>query len=309
MACGQAYCVLRDPVQQIAQLYPSSTFKSLVGVVNSEARKKVGKRLPYTLHFNELGQHTLYTINKNGKRIGYVHVRPEITKWGVMEVTWSLDLNLRVKDFLFQRCRNRRRNVLEAEDFKNQIVDKSFDELLAMLATDGYSLQEGALKLQDADKEFTAAVIRCALKTIAVSQIVWGDEINKHSKFPVGQKIKRIHDIYTSSLYEVLKKRHLEDNKDIERSTVRLYQVAEKVNQGEFIVDTVWRGIKPSTDILWKISSGRIIKIESSIGWPNPEVDAAFQELLGKSLKDLGTCKTTVELSALEVLLICRESL
>ncbi|MBM00518.1 MAG: hypothetical protein ACON5G_01970 [Pirellulaceae bacterium] len=55
------------------------------------------------------------------------------------------------------------------------------------------------------------------------------------------------------------------------------------------------------------MSEGTITKIATSTGWPSDEVAKAFQLMNGKSLTELTNCKSTVELSALEVLLICRE--
>lgn len=49
------------------------------------------------------------------------------------------------------------------------------------------------------------------------------------------------------------------------------------------------------------------MRIGASNGWPSNEVAEAFGVMTGKSLAELTNCKTTVELSALEVLLICRE--
>ena len=61
---AQAYCALRDPVRQIGELYPGHSYVSHVGVVTTAARKEVSNRLPFTLHFNELGSHTLYAVGK-----------------------------------------------------------------------------------------------------------------------------------------------------------------------------------------------------------------------------------------------------
>lgn len=57
----------------------------------------------------------------------------------------------------------------------------------------------------------------------------------------------------------------------------------------------------------WYVSEGTITRIGASNGWPSKEVAEAFGVMTGKSLTELTNCKTTVELSALEILLICRE--
>ena len=58
---AQAFCALRDPNRQIYRLFPKATsYRSIVRTVGKDARREVGARLPFNLHFNELGRHTLY---------------------------------------------------------------------------------------------------------------------------------------------------------------------------------------------------------------------------------------------------------
>ena len=58
---AQAFCALRDPQRQINVLFPEATsFRSIVRTVDEAARSEVAERLPFSLHFNELGRHTLY---------------------------------------------------------------------------------------------------------------------------------------------------------------------------------------------------------------------------------------------------------
>ncbi len=172
-ATAQAYCALRDPVRQISELFPSSQYKSHVGVVSPSARTQVADRLPFTIHFNELGQHTLYAVERQGQTVGFIHVRPEITRWGLMEITWALDAERKVIDFAFQRCRNRRRALLESSAFKSQLQGKNFAEVRQLLNKDGSDLSSSSVKVEAQDREFATAVIRCALKTLALTDIVW----------------------------------------------------------------------------------------------------------------------------------------
>ncbi|MBT4014249.1 MAG: hypothetical protein HN617_01375 [Planctomycetaceae bacterium] len=59
--------------------------------------------------------------------------------------------------------------------------------------------------------------------------------------------------------------------------------------------------------IKWYISDGTIAQIQAANGWPSNEIADAFGLMTGKGLVEMTNCKTTVELSALEVLLICQE--
>ncbi len=224
---AQAYCALRDPVRQIGELYPGHSYVSHVGVVTTDSRKEVSNRLPFTLHFNELGSHTLYAVSKEGTKVGYVHVRPEITRWGIMEITWSLDADLRVQDFAFQRCRNRRRAILEDEDFKKQLRGKSFEELLSLINQDGTSLTGDGIKVNSLDGEFAASVIRCALKTIVVTDIVWEKQVQAARVVPKNTKLQAVTKVYTPSVQTALERMFIGDNKDIDRESVKAFRVVD----------------------------------------------------------------------------------
>ena len=95
---GQAYCALRDPVSTIQEFAPgSSGHRSIVETVSGSARAKVSEKLPFTIHFNELGKHTLYVVLKDGRPDGLVHARSEKGKWGLVEIVWFFDLDLNVQ--------------------------------------------------------------------------------------------------------------------------------------------------------------------------------------------------------------------
>ncbi|MBT6724013.1 MAG: hypothetical protein HOB20_12365 [Planctomycetaceae bacterium] len=304
---AQAYCALRDPVRQIGTMYPNHNYASHVGVVTTDVRKKVSASLPFTLHFNELGSHTLYDVFDGDVRRGYIHVRPEITRWGIMEMTWSLDTDLRVRDFAFQRCRNRRRTVLESDDFKKQLQGKSFEQLLALLNHDGTTLKEDSLQINALDAEFATAVIRCALKTIAVTQIVWEDKIKTSMLVPASSMLREVSTVYTPSVNQALETMSIANNADIERKTIRVFRVIDNSNKNQFLIETRWLAIKPAPLVRWYISEGMITNLSVSNQSPNKQIDDEFEQLIGKTLVELTDCKTTIDLTALEVLLICRE--
>ena len=91
-----AYCSLRDPVAQIAQLYPGKTNQlSIVKTVDDKVRAEVQVALPRNdLHFSELGQHTLYIVMEGKTSLGYVHVRSEQSEWGLVEIAWAINKDL-----------------------------------------------------------------------------------------------------------------------------------------------------------------------------------------------------------------------
>ncbi len=180
-AYADAYCSLRDPVAQIQQLYPQKTNQlSIVKTVDSSTRNLVKLALPSNdLHFSELGRHTLYVAMQNTEALGYVHVRSEQSKWGLVEIIWALDKELKIKDFTFQRCRSPKKKLLNNKDFKNIFIGKSYKELKMLLSSDGITANNILLDKAKNAHELASVVLRCALKTLLITEILWGEELKK----------------------------------------------------------------------------------------------------------------------------------
>ena len=105
---GQGFCSLRNPQAKIKALYPNcQNFKTIVSSIDETTRKELNQLLPFPLHYYEIGRHDLYLINKDEEIEGLIHSRSEQSKWGLIEIVWSLGLDLTVKDFAFQRCLTR----------------------------------------------------------------------------------------------------------------------------------------------------------------------------------------------------------
>lgn len=176
-----AYCSLRDPVSQIAQLYPQKTNQlSIVKAVDDNIRSQVQFALPSNdLHFSELGQHTLYIAMFGKESLGYVHVRSEQSDWGLVEIVWAIDKDLRIRDFVFQRCRSPKKKIAEEGGFKNIFIGKNYQELKALLSDDGVTAKKGVLIIAQSAPELANVVLRCALKTLLLTDILWGEELEK----------------------------------------------------------------------------------------------------------------------------------
>ena len=180
-AQAEAYCALRDPVQHIYELYPEAdSYRSIVRKVDRSIREVVGERLPFTLHPNELGTHTLYcAMGKDGAPIGLIHVRSEKGEWGLSEIAWSLDFDLRIRDFRFQRCRSRHAKHLEGSEFVDQLRYQDLETLRSFLDEDGDSLRHDDLTVKPGAEELATMVLHSALKTIVVTELVWGEDLQQ----------------------------------------------------------------------------------------------------------------------------------
>ncbi len=177
---AQAYCALRDPVSVIRRFNPESDgYRSLVGKVTAPVREQVSERLPFTIHLKELGAHTLYVASRAGTPETLIHVRSEKGRWGLVEIAWILGLDLKVKGYAFQRCRDGNRELLESDVVQAQFSGKGFVELRKMLTEDGTRLRPGALEVSPAGEDLAETLVRSALKTIAVTEIVWPEELKQ----------------------------------------------------------------------------------------------------------------------------------
>ena len=173
-----AYCALRDPVQAIQSFYPGfSSYRSYVGEVERDLRQVLEERLPYPLHFNEFGKHTLYVAFRGDQAAGMVHARTEKGDWGLDEIIWSFNMDLTVRDFLFQRSRSGWRSELQKPVFKALLKGKDFDQLLQLLTADGSALARHHPGLPQDAERLAATVVRSALKTIVVTEYVWSEQL------------------------------------------------------------------------------------------------------------------------------------
>ncbi len=177
-----AYCSLRDPVALIKQLYPDKTNQlSIVKMVDDNIRAQVQVALPRNdLHFSELGRHTLYIIMQGKHSLGYVHVRSEQSEWGLVEVAWAIAKDLTIANFAFQRCRSPNKKVAEQQQFKDIFIGKNFQELKKLLHSDGVTAKNAVLKRAQPAPELANVMLRCSLKTLLLTEILWGDELKKY---------------------------------------------------------------------------------------------------------------------------------
>ena len=176
-----AYCSLRDPVAQIAQLYPQKTNQlSIVKTVDDNIRSQVQIALPSNdLHFSELGHHTLYIAMFGQETLGYIQVRSEQSDWGLVEIVWAIDKDLRISNFAFQRCRSPKKKIAQKSDFKDIFIGKNYQELKELLSADGVTAKQSVLNNAQGAPELANVVLRCALKTLLLTEILWGEELKK----------------------------------------------------------------------------------------------------------------------------------
>ena len=140
-----AYCALRDPTDAIHHFYPElSRYEALDGKVDEAVREHLTGRLA-NLHFDEFGTHTLYAVYSDSGTSGFVHARTEKGDWGLDEMVWSLNPDLSIADFRFQRTRSRHAAIIEGAPFVTWLSGRNADELVQLLDAEGLYLANDPL--------------------------------------------------------------------------------------------------------------------------------------------------------------------
>lgn len=313
VASGQAYCALRDPNKQIFGLFPEAdSYQSVVRTIDESARRQVGEVLPFTLHFNELGRHTVYIPQKDGEALGFVHVRSEASRWGLIEVAWGFNLQLEITGYEFQRCRDRSKSVLETDEARAKIAGLNFEGLSKLMKKDGSGLAPGALDIDPKANDLALALIKNGLKTIATTQIAWGDDVwdvraEEYVRANVEgyKKIDVVENVYTDSVVQRLEVEVGAEGFGFDRDRSRAWTVTDKDGQWMCsLLATRWAGSNVVVDLIWMMDeSGKLQSVAVQGTWPKEDIRQAFEQQLGQTEADLSGCAGPVELAALEVLI------
>jgi hypothetical protein len=178
-ASAVAYCALRDPAAAIQQLFPGrTTYRTFVETIGRNIRPTLATKLPFDIHFDEFGRHSFYAIFRDERPEGFVQARSELGQWGLAEIVWALDLDLKILDFVFQRNRDPAARYVEASDFKDILRGRGVDELAALLAQVELG-QPAELGLPEKAVPLARTVIESAMKVIVVTGTVWEEDIKR----------------------------------------------------------------------------------------------------------------------------------
>ena len=177
---GAPYCSLRDPSHQIYDMYPSATgYRSVVRDISNDIQVAVGQRIPFPLLQGELGQHTLYVPVDSGDPLGYIQIRSELTEWGLAEIVWALNVERKVVDFRFQRCRGQAcKSVLE-KGLPELLKGLDQAALIALLDDKGQLRDLPTAKMNENERMLASVVTRSAIKVIAVIEAGWPTTVSE----------------------------------------------------------------------------------------------------------------------------------
>lgn len=316
-AAGQSYeafCSLRDPGREIRLLAPKyKSYRSLVRTITTESRTKILREVPFSMHFDELGQHTLYVVHGDEGLLGHVHVRSESFRWGLVKIAWMMNTDLEITGYQFQRCRSPWRAELESPAVSEQIIGKTMRELSGMLSQDGDSLHSTDVSISEGASELMTVLIRSAIKTRVVTGIVWAREVGAikaaslaREHFGSGTRARHTLELYDDRILTALAARGLAESIGFERAQVFSWRVFGREGSLEgSVISTPWSAGDEHAKLWWVLAAdSRILAVEDSQRSLTASSSRLFQELVGRRFDGEEECKTACELAALEVTLL-----
>lgn len=154
----------------------SDGYSSIERDVGPSHRKAIEQRLPFKVHFNELGEHSLLVAFRGRRPVGLVYQRTEESDWGLVDIAWHVSLDLRVYGFEITRGLGRDAKEIADSVFAEQLAGSTFDEVCARLA-----VHQEAMRAADPSPRdlLTRTVLRSAAKALAVTAAVWSHEVEK----------------------------------------------------------------------------------------------------------------------------------
>lgn len=301
---AMAYCALRDPVNTIYDLFPAAdSYRSSVRTVDRRARQAVLERLPFSLHFNELGRHTLY-VAQIGKAqpLGFVHARSELEEWGITEYAWALSPQLEVIGVKVQRSRDPLNKTLVTTPSYTRVIGRNVTQLVQQYKT---ALDENNRRL--------ASFIASALKSIVITRSVWRDEVDAaallsvtQGVFPDAELLRPIAELLPEKTLKRLASLEMRSSPVFDRRQLEGYVVVDSAGSAlGVILTTPFADGENERTLWWFVSAdGQIRRVvdHHTLG-----SDADFASVVGVAApRELASCSTMADIAALEITTIAR---
>ena len=289
VATGQAYCALRDPVRVLYETYPDADgHRSIIRTVTVEDRAAIADVLPFTIHFDELGRHTLYITLREGLPLGVVHVRSERGRYGLTEIAWTLDLDGRITDVALQRCRDADLRAAVNDELRARVKGADVSTLLRLLDEDEWSDEARVL-------------LRSAAKTAVVTIIVWGDDLlparaaeRVAIAWPGTGAVPTLQPVDRSSL---------SSDAGLDAESIHVWTVtrADGTDLGT-LVRSLWSLDGHRAELWWQMNQGgRIVDVDI-LASDDRGIKTAFREVIGLEVSNVDQCATAAGVAAGEVL-------
>jgi len=300
---AQSHCALRDPKQSVFQGFPAADgYRSIVRDVDENQRSLIETKLPFRVHFNELGKHTLYVALRGKRPIGIVHARSEESRWGLVEIVWYFDLTMKVRSFRFQRVRSRHGAALEQSAFAEKLVGRDLKALRELLTAKG-ALAEAARPVPKRADGLALTVLQSSLKTLIVTRAVWATQLQRLRDlelglqfFPDGRATRQLTSPKKLSPSSAGRKpKHV--------GTLRAVGVLdERGRRLGIAVETRVHLGSSKLDLRWSFDDDdRMLIVTCVPRWPDQTTERAFKALEGRVIKTDPLPDIEVERAVVEV--------
>lgn len=308
----EAYCALRDPDRELRLLVPDYIARtSWVRTIAKSHRKEIEEKVPFDIHFDELGKHTVYKVtSEKGTRL--IHVRSEAFHWGLVRIAWAMNSDLEILDYSFQRCRARGavKDELTSKEVKAFLTNKTAKELKALLTENGMDLREGSSKVSADARGLFLVMVQSAIKTMVVTDVGWRKEVRNEK----AQELATLHfgveaslgpelSPYTQDVESALSKAGLEEAVAFDRTELLRWRVRLADNSASAgVYSTPWSLGGQEARLFWVLDAeSRILDVVDSGRMLNAEMAASMSTLIGRTFKGDESCSHASELSALEL--------
>ena len=299
-ASAVAYCSLRDPVNTIYEFFPeASNYRSSVQNVGREARQSVQQQLPFSMHFNELGRHTLYIAQEGERRLGFVHARSETSKWGLTEFAWAFDVDMKVRSVKVQRSRDVKLLRYDQDALSSIVAGKSLSDLQK-------------LYLDSEPGSIEHILASAGMKVLVVSQSVWPEEILGESIGPLlvdhfGDEVvmRPIVNMYDEEVLTELGNLDFGVSPLFVRDRLKGYRVLDMTGQVlGMVAQSTFDLENNDKSLVWLIDrQGKLLSVTEE---GQVSTFAAFESVIGNTPHTLEDCTGPAELGALELAVLAR---
>ena len=299
-AYAVAYCSLRDPVNTIYDFFPdANNYRSSVQTVGREARQSVQQQLPFSMHFNELGRHTLYVAQQGEQRLGFVHARSEISKWGLTEFAWAFCADMKVVSVKVQRSRDLKLLQYTQADLTELVYGKNLPALQDMYEQS----QPGSL-------EHTLA--SAGMKALVITQSVWPEEILGNTiktllarNFGEDVIMRPIVNMYDDTVMSKLRAMKFGSSPLFVRDRLKGFRVMDAGGQVlGLVAQSTFDLENNEKSLVWMVDNQGTLLSVTEEGQEN--TFPAFAELVGHTPHSLEDCSGLAELGAMELAVLAR---
>jgi hypothetical protein len=264
----------------VFQAFPEAgSCRRIVRDVDRKARTAIEHQLPFKVHFDELGPHTLFVAFRGRQPIGLLYLRSEEGEWGLTDIAWALSLDLRVLAFRFQRGRSRHLQDLEASAFASNLVGLDFAGVSGLITA---PTDADRARVPPGAEQLATTVLRSCAKALLVIDTVWREEIQKLQDLGMG------FDAFPTAEHFHRKVVQL-DAPNCDPALAKIANVVRATSKHDLrlgaVVRTESAGSSDRLVLRWIVDADlQVVKIQPSGAWPDEALRIACKELEGHRL-------------------------